>query len=428
MTLVEKIKDIEKEIARTQVNKATMSHLCTLRAKLAKYRTELIAPPKAGSSEGTGFDVEKVGDARVALIGFPSVGKSTILSHFTGTASEAAAYEFTTLTCIPGIIHHKDCRIQLLDLPGIIEGASEGKGRGRQVIGVARSCDLILLVVDAGSGKADRQRELLEHELRVVGLRLNERPPNVYFKKKSSGPVSISSTCALESISESDVRQLLHEYKINSAEVLFREDCTVDQFIDLIEGNRKYVRCLYVYNKIDMSSIEECRRIMAMPDTMVLSCRMRLNSDVFAERLWECADLDAESGCSLLLLALEKTRIRLCLAVPQPHHAVSVALVLPRGAPECDALARARILTRPGLHHAATSAWCACTPSRAARSPTSTTRSSSPKGGTAPPSRRPASTCTAHWSPRSTTRWCGAPRSSTRRSAWAWRTRCTTRT
>ena len=91
MTLVEKIKDIEKEIARTQVNKATMSHLCTLRAKLAKYRTELIAPPKAGSSEGTGFDVEKVGDARVALIGFPSVGKSTILSHFTGTASEAAA-------------------------------------------------------------------------------------------------------------------------------------------------------------------------------------------------------------------------------------------------------------------------------------------------------------------------------------------------
>mmetsp|Transcript_37349 Transcript_37349/g.120368 ORF Transcript_37349/g.120368 Transcript_37349/m.120368 type:complete len:405 (-) Transcript_37349:178-1392(-) len=287
MTLVEKIKDIEKEIARTQVNKATMSHLCTLRAKLAKYRTELIAPPKAGSSEGTGFDVEKVGDARVALIGFPSVGKSTILSHFTGTASEAAAYEFTTLTCIPGIIHHKDCRIQLLDLPGIIEGASEGKGRGRQVIGVARSCDLILLVVDAGSGKADRQRELLEHELRVVGLRLNERPPNVYFKKKSSGPVSISSTCALESISESDVRQLLHEYKINSAEVLFREDCTVDQFIDLIEGNRKYVRCLYVYNKIDMSSIEECRRIMAMPDTMVLSCRMRLNTDVFAERLWD---------------------------------------------------------------------------------------------------------------------------------------------
>jgi hypothetical protein len=62
-----------------------------------------------------------------------SVGKSTLLTMLTGTQSEAAAYEFTTLTCIPGIINYNDAKIQLLDLPGIIEGASEGKGRGRQV-------------------------------------------------------------------------------------------------------------------------------------------------------------------------------------------------------------------------------------------------------------------------------------------------------
>merc|ERR1711920_307906 len=99
-----------------------MSHLCSLRARLAKLRTQLLEPPKGASAAGDGFDVEKVGDARVALIGFPSVGKSTILNTFTSTKSEAAAYEFTTLTCIPGVIHHKDCRIQLLDLPGIIEG------------------------------------------------------------------------------------------------------------------------------------------------------------------------------------------------------------------------------------------------------------------------------------------------------------------
>jgi small GTP-binding protein len=65
--------------------------------------------------------------------GFPSVGKSSLLQLLTGTESEVAAYEFTTLTCIPGIIHYNDSKIQLLDLPGIIEGAAEGKGRGRQV-------------------------------------------------------------------------------------------------------------------------------------------------------------------------------------------------------------------------------------------------------------------------------------------------------
>jgi len=118
-------------------------------------------------------------------------------------------------------------------------------------------------------------------------LRLNQRPPNVVLKKKNNGGVSISSTCQLTNITETDVQQLLHEYRIHSAEVLFREDCTIDQFIDLIEGNRKYVRCLYVYNKIDMTSIEECRRVCAQPDCMVISCRMGLNLDIFKEMLWE---------------------------------------------------------------------------------------------------------------------------------------------
>jgi small GTP-binding protein len=54
------------------------------------------------------------------MIGFPSVGKSTLLSSVTDTASLSAAYEFTTLTCIPGVIHYNDAKIQLLDLPGII--------------------------------------------------------------------------------------------------------------------------------------------------------------------------------------------------------------------------------------------------------------------------------------------------------------------
>ena len=60
---------------------------------------QLLEPGGAGGREAAGFEVSKSGDARVALIGFPSVGKSTLLTMLTGTQSAAASYEFTTLSC-----------------------------------------------------------------------------------------------------------------------------------------------------------------------------------------------------------------------------------------------------------------------------------------------------------------------------------------
>lgn len=144
--------------------------------KLARLRAQLLEPAGgAGSGGGSGFDVSKSGDARVALVGFPSVGKSTFLSKITKTRSEVAAYSFTTLTAIPGVLEYGGAEIQILDLPGIIEGAAEGKGRGRQVISAAKTSDLILMVLDAT--KRAEQRALLEAELEAVGIRLNREPP-----------------------------------------------------------------------------------------------------------------------------------------------------------------------------------------------------------------------------------------------------------
>lgn len=100
------------------------------------------------------------------------VGKSTLLSLITKTTSEAGAYEFTTLTCIPGVIEYKGANIQLLDLPGIIEGAAQGKGRGKQVIAVARTADCVLMQLEAH--KSEYQRISLTKELESVGIRLNQ--------------------------------------------------------------------------------------------------------------------------------------------------------------------------------------------------------------------------------------------------------------
>jgi len=285
MGILDKIADIEKEIAKTQKNKATNNHLGLLKAKLAKYRSELLEPPKTAGAKGEGFDVMKSGDARVALIGFPSVGKSTLLNTMTDTKSESAAYEFTTLTCIPGIIPYNGANIQLLDLPGIIEGAAQGKGRGKQVIAVARTSDIVIIMLDAAKGEI--QKTLLEKELETCGIRLNTKRPNIYFKPKKGGGIGFNSTLTLTKMDEKLVQLILHEYKIFNAEVLFREDATTDEFIDVIEGNRVYLPCLYVYNKIDCISLEEVDRLARQEHTVVISCQFKLNLDFLLEMIWE---------------------------------------------------------------------------------------------------------------------------------------------
>src|ERR1700712_3564927 len=105
-------------MAKTQKNKATSFHLGQLKAKLAKLKRELLTPSSSGGGgAGAGFDVARTGVASVGFIGFPSVGKRTLMSKLTGQHSEVAAYEFTTLTTVPGQVVYNGAKIQMLDLP-----------------------------------------------------------------------------------------------------------------------------------------------------------------------------------------------------------------------------------------------------------------------------------------------------------------------
>ena len=118
------------------------------RAKLAKLRRQLEEPDTKTSPSHEGFEVARYGHgmlpvahsmatwatirmrsgsvgpwcnaARVAMVGFPSVGKSSLLRQLTGTQTEIAEYAFTTLSCVPGVLRYNGATIQVLDLPGAL--------------------------------------------------------------------------------------------------------------------------------------------------------------------------------------------------------------------------------------------------------------------------------------------------------------------
>eukprot|EP00494_Astrolonche_serrata_P032835 UN33104 len=149
--------------------------------------------------------------------------------------------------------------MQILDLPGIIQGAAQGEGRGKEVIAVARSADLIIMMVDAV--KSEVQIPLLTKELNACGIRLNQIKPNISFTKTKQGMISFNAVCQLTHCDEKFVKDICQIYKIPHAEVVFREDATQEQFIDVVVGNRLYKPCLYVHNKIDNTTMDEVKKV-----------------------------------------------------------------------------------------------------------------------------------------------------------------------
>lgn len=246
--LEEQIKELEEELQKTPYNKATAKHIGRVKAKIARLRDEAVTRAMRAGGGGEGYSVKKSGDATVVLVGFPSTGKSTLLNALTGTKSEVAAYAFTTLTVVPGALEHKGARIQILDIPGLIAGAAMGKGRGKEVIGVVRGADMIVILVDVFNAN---HVDVLMKELYDAGIRINRPRPDITIKKTALGGVRMNHVGILD-LDVEEIRSILSENKMMNADVLIRGNATQDDVIDAMLANRVYIPAFVAVNKVDL--------------------------------------------------------------------------------------------------------------------------------------------------------------------------------
>ena len=287
MGIPEKIKSIQDEMAKTQINKATEKHIGLLKAKIAKLKREQEddVAKKSGKKED-GFDVRRNGDATVVFIGLPSVGKSTLLNKMTSAKSTVGAFQFTTLTVVPGMMEYRGANIQVLDLPGIIKGASSGKGLGKRILSVARTADLVLLVLDVFQ---PFHEDVLVNELGNIGIRLNQLPPNITIEKAAMGGIAVAQQVKLTKISVDHLKDILHLYGLVSARVVVREDVTSEQLADHIAGNISYSKALTILNKIDLvdDAFLKDLKTKIKSDVIEVSANSEVNIELLKEKIYE---------------------------------------------------------------------------------------------------------------------------------------------
>jgi len=284
-TIKEQIEQLEEEIKNTKYNKATQHHIGKLKAKIARLKEDLEKHRASGRKGGGGYQVKKSGNATVSIVGFPSVGKSTLLNMITDADSEVGDYEFTTLEVVPGTLDYRGAKIQLLDLPGLIKGASKGKGRGREVISAARSSDMIILMIDVFSPDL----KIIIHELSESKIRLNERPASINITVGDSGGIEIATTCDQPYMGEELMRDMIRSYGYVNATAVVRTPIRPYQLIDRLTGGVRYTQSILLINKMDLADeilqdkiIGRYRRY----NPVAISLKEQLGIDEIKERIF----------------------------------------------------------------------------------------------------------------------------------------------
>jgi GTP-binding protein len=127
--------------------------------------------------------------ADAALVGLPNAGKSSLLARISNARPKVADYPFTTLAPVLGTVEAADGRqLVVADVPGLIEGASEGVGLGHEFLAHLERARLLLHVLDSSEGDADERWRTIDAELAAYGAGLDERPQVVLLNKIDLSP------------------------------------------------------------------------------------------------------------------------------------------------------------------------------------------------------------------------------------------------
>lgn len=260
-TLDEKVKGLEEFLSIVPKHKGTEKIVALNKTRLVKLKRQQEEQKQRLKSikAVSPFSIKKEGIQVIFISDYhaPGVGKTTLLNHLTGAGKQKIG-KFTEFPEIGVYIYNK-IRYQIVDMPSIMEGASNGIGNGREILSALRNCDLICLCVDL-SRDYKAQLELLLNELSNANVRLNVSPPPIDIQKTGSHNIQVLflSKEAKECINLTDnIKEVISENGIKHGIVKIFGKITINQIVDALTPSVVYKKAIILGTKGDLPHTSE---------------------------------------------------------------------------------------------------------------------------------------------------------------------------
>ncbi len=265
-SLEERIKKLEEFLSLVPKHKATEKIVALNRSRLAKLKKEFEKKryiQKSTQKIISPFSIKKEGIQIILISDFhtPGAGKTSLLNYLTGAVKEKIG-KFTPIPEI-GIYEYNKIRYQIVDMPSIMEGASNGIGNGKEILSQLRSCDLICICIDLSRNYEEQMNPLL-NELNNASIRINIPPPPITIEKTGSNKIQVLYlTSEAKNINENldelteRIKEIVHEGGLRNAIVRVYGRITLEKVVDALNPSIVYKKTIIIGTKGDLAHTQE---------------------------------------------------------------------------------------------------------------------------------------------------------------------------
>ncbi|MEM2848708.1 MAG: GTPase [Candidatus Bathyarchaeia archaeon] len=290
----DKIRLMKEFLSICPKHKGTAKLIINVKRKISSLEEELEAKKRRRKTAKDLFAIEKTGDVQIAVVGLTNAGKSSLLSALTNAKPLISDIPYTTTLPVVGAFHYEGVDFQLVELPALMEGSSEGKGHGLKTMNIIRNADGLIVMLDSSKNPTE-QWQILTREFENSRILLKKPRGHVEIIRKPAGVLTIGGGGKLIDCSFEDVKALLMDYGFKSVLVRLTGEVSIDDVEDAVFGISTYKPTIVLANKMDVPNSQENLKILLQLldrlKVIPVSCLTRMGLNNIGNALVETLEL-----------------------------------------------------------------------------------------------------------------------------------------